>query len=195
MSTGWWCLGIGGSYMGARAIFEACCHPYHNELGRAERGKRPRMYFEGNNVDNDAVAGLLELIESEPKQRWGMVVISKSGGTLETAAAFRIFLDVMRRTCGDDPAKFNSRDRAGDGRKEPAARPVRRRWAARRRFPIPDGVGGRFSILTAVGLLPAAVMGLDVVRLLEGAAAMNRSISATPRPARTPCSITWASAT
>ncbi len=58
-------LGIGGSYMGARALFEACCHPYHNELSRAERGGVPRIYFEGNNVDNDAVRGLIELVGGE----------------------------------------------------------------------------------------------------------------------------------
>ena len=58
-------LGIGGSYMGARALFEACCHPYHNEISRQRRGGRPRIYFEGNNVDNDAVQGLLDLVEGE----------------------------------------------------------------------------------------------------------------------------------
>ncbi len=166
-------LGIGGSYMGARAIFEACCHPYHNELGRAERNKRPRMYFEGNNVDNDSVAGLVELIESEPKQRWGIVVISKSGGTLETAASFRIFLDVMKRTYGDDPAKFNSMIVPVTGEKS-RLRTLATALGCPQMFPIPDGVGGRFSILTAVGLLPAAAMGVDIVRLLEGAMDMNR---------------------
>src|SRR5687768_764359 len=95
-------LGIGGSYLGARALMEACCHPYHNELPRGERGGKPRMYFEGNNVDNDAAQGLLDLLGhgkqnrqtgmSAPpvdvSDRWAIVVISKSGGTLETAAAF-----------------------------------------------------------------------------------------------------------
>ena len=56
-------LGIGGSYMGARALMDTCCHPYHNELSRAQRGGRPRIYFEGNNVDNDASSGLLELLK------------------------------------------------------------------------------------------------------------------------------------
>ncbi len=172
-------LGIGGSYMGARAIFEACCHPYHNELGRPARGKRPRIYFEGNNVDNDAVAGLLELIESEPKQRWGIIVISKSGGTLETATSFRIFLDAMRRTYGDDPAKFNSLVVPVTGQKS-RLRSLCTALDCPAMFTIPDGVGGRFSILTAVGLLPAAAMGVDVVRLLEGAAEMNRRFCNSP---------------
>ena len=172
-------LGIGGSYMGARAIFEACCHPYHNELSRAERGKRPRIYFEGNNLDNDAVAGLVELIESEPKQRWGIIVISKSGGTLETAVGFRIFLDVMRRTYGEDVAKFNSLVVPVTGEKS-RLRSLCTALGCPQMFPIPDGVGGRFSILTAVGLLPAAAMGVDVVRLLEGAAEMNRCFCNSP---------------
>ena len=95
-------LGIGGSYMGARALMDACCHPYHNELARGERDGRPRLYFEGNNVDNDALAGLLDLLEAGQTDAgggndaggrgdWAIVVISKSGGTLETAGAFRRF--------------------------------------------------------------------------------------------------------
>ena len=100
-------LGIGGSYMGARALFEACCHPYHNEISRQRRGGRPRIYFEGNNADNDAVQGLLDLVEGSDD--WGIIVISKSGGTLETAVAFRIFLDALRKSCGGDVEKFRRR--------------------------------------------------------------------------------------
>ena len=96
-------LGIGGSYMGARAIFEGLCHPYHNDLPRPRRD-RPRLYFEGNNVDNDSLASLIELIDqqnaAEPDgQRWLLVVISKSGGTLETAVAFRILLRHLAAEC------------------------------------------------------------------------------------------------
>ncbi len=91
-------LGIGGSYMGARAMMEACCDPYHNELTRGNRGSKPRMYFEGNNVDNDASAALLHRLaqggygDSPAEKRTAIVVISKSGGTMETAVAFRQFL-------------------------------------------------------------------------------------------------------
>ena len=89
-------LGIGGSYMGARALMESCCHPYYNELSREERGGRPRIYFEGNNVDNEWSQSLLQFLEADskgdgPEGNWAIVVISKSGGTLETAAAFRQF--------------------------------------------------------------------------------------------------------
>lgn len=170
-------LGIGGSYMGARALFEACCHPYHNELSRAERGGRPRIYFEGNNVDNDAAQGLLDLVfgtrpASGVEDAWGIVVVSKSGGTLETAVAFRLFLAALAKTCGGDAAGIASRVvpiTGAGGRLFELVRAL----GCPDVFHIPDGVGGRFSIFTAVGLLPAAILGLDVVALLSGAAAMN----------------------
>jgi glucose-6-phosphate isomerase len=169
-------LGIGGSYMGARALLESCCHPYHNELDRQRRGGRPRLYFEGNNVDSDAVAGLLDLLGAGPAagplERWGVVVISKSGGTLETAAALRIFLEALGKSCGGDRAKAARLVLPVTGRTG-RLRDLAQALGCGEAFDIPDGVGGRFSILTAVGLLPAAVLGLDIVRLLEGAAAMN----------------------
>ena len=170
-------LGIGGSYMGARALFEACCHPYHNEISRKRRGGRPRIYFEGNNADNDAVQGLLDLVEGSDD--WGIIVISKSGGTLETAVAFRIFLDALRKSCGGDVEKFRRRviPITGDSGR---LRDLADALGCNDIFPIPDGVGGRYSILSAVGLLPAAVMGLDVQHLLEGAAAMNERFRTAP---------------
>jgi glucose-6-phosphate isomerase len=163
-------LGIGGSYMGARALFEGCCHPYHNEMSRQRRGGRPRIYFEGNNVDNDAVQGLLDLVDGD--DNWGIIVISKSGGTLETAASFRIFLDSLRKSCGGDQEKIRRRVIAITG-KTGKLRDLANAIGCKDIFPIPDGVGGRFSVLSAVGLLPAAVMGLDVQHLLEGAVSMN----------------------
>ncbi len=93
-------LGIGGSYMGARALLEACCHPYYNQVAPTLRAGRPEIYFEGNNVDNDALQGLLDLLAGETDD-WGIVVISKSGGTLETAAAFRILLRELAESVGD----------------------------------------------------------------------------------------------
>src|SRR5262249_40296188 len=89
-------LGIGGSYIGARALFDALRSAYHNELPAETRLGVPRIYFEGNNLDNDALQDLLDLLENtcvDPslrEERWGIVVISKSGGTLETAAAYRV---------------------------------------------------------------------------------------------------------
>ncbi|MGE5193226.1 MAG: glucose-6-phosphate isomerase [Deltaproteobacteria bacterium] len=178
-------LGIGGSYMGARALFEALCHPYHNELTREERHGIPRMYFEGNNLDNDAVAGLLGLLRTHCRdrndvaQRWGLVVISKSGGTLETAAAFRVILDALEAYYGPDSTESRAlvipvTGETGKLRNLSNAKkyPVT--------FPIPDGVGGRFSVLTAVGLLPAALLGLDIRRLLQGAADMTERFRTAP---------------
>jgi glucose-6-phosphate isomerase len=164
-------LGIGGSYMGARALMEGCCHPYHNELLRKRRGGRPRIYFEGNNVDNDAVQGLLDLVEGDDD--WAIVVISKSGGTLEPAAAFRVFLEALKKSCKGNEEKFKRRIVPVTGEKG-RLRDLSNALGCPMTFPIPDGVGGRYSIFTAVGLLPAAIMGLDVNQLLEGAAAMNQ---------------------
>lgn len=172
-------LGIGGSYMGAKALMDACCQPYYNELSRAERGGYPRIYFEGNNIDNDASQGLLHLLGTAqgttPETRWGIVVISKSGETLETAAAFRQFMSALVKSCGGDVAKAAElvipvtgvTGRLADLSKALGCKPEAT-------FPVPDGVGGRFSILSAVGLVPAALMGLDVLRILQGAAAMTK---------------------
>jgi glucose-6-phosphate isomerase len=164
-------LGIGGSYMGARALMEACCHEYHNEVPSMMRRGRPRLYFEGNNVDNDALMDLVRLLESRG-DRWGIVVISKSGGTLETAAAFRILLRELRATLGSEAdrlGQFVVPVTGASGRLFDLALAL----GCKERFPVPDGVGGRFSVLSAVGLLPAAIVGLEVERMLAGAAAMN----------------------
>ena len=168
--------GIGGSYMGARALFEACCHPYHNYLSPDDRDRRPRIFFEGNNVDNDATAGLLDLIRQgnweHTDDRWAVVVISKSGGTLETAVAFRLLLAAVNDQCGGDAdqlAELIIPVTGPSGKLFDLATALN----CRDRFEIPAGVGGRFSILTPVGLLPAAILGLDVIALLAGAAAMN----------------------
>jgi len=177
-------LGIGGSYMGARALFEACCHPYHNQLERCQRGGRPRIYFEGNNLDNDALQGLLDLLRNgRPSagidDNWALIVISKSGGTLETGVALRVLLAAMRDACGDDTEQIRRRIVPITG-KAGRLRDLSRALGCEDVFPIPEGVGGRFSVLSAVGLLPAAVMGLDVIGLLEGAAAMNRRFRTAP---------------
>ncbi len=169
-------LGIGGSYMGARALMETCCHPYFNELPRESRGGRPRIYFEGNNVDNDWSQSLIDFLESDssgkegPEGNWAIVVISKSGGTLETAAAFRQFKAALEKKVGAENLKdFIVPVTGASGKLAGLADAI----GITDRYLVPDGVGGRFSILSAVGLLPAAIMGIDVVALLEAAAAMN----------------------
>lgn len=184
-------LGIGGSYMGARALFEARLHPYHNELSRAERNGAPRVYFEGNNVDNDASLGLLDLLGAfrEPKARktpdsldheWALLPISKGGATLETAVAFRQYMAALRRSVGNDLGKLAERIIPVTGSSGRLANLVTDGLRCRQTFEIPEGVGGRFSIFCAVGLLPAAVLGLDIIALLEGAVAMNERFRLTP---------------
>ncbi len=177
-------LGIGGSYMGARALMESCCHPFHNELSRGERGGAPRMYFEGNNADNDSAAGLLDLLgrgrmATDLGDRWGIVVISKSGGTLETAAAFRIFFEALQMSCGGDLPQTADRIIPVTGTGSKLYR-LSQALGIRDIFPVPDGVGGRFSIFSAVGLVPAAILGIDVVALLRGAAMMNDHFREAP---------------
>jgi glucose-6-phosphate isomerase len=168
-------LGIGGSYMGARALMETCCDPYHNELPRSARGGKPRMYFEGNNVDNDWSQALLKFLEADttgdgPEGKWAIVVISKSGGTLETAAAFRQFTRKLEETVGRDNLPDLIVPVTGEsGKLASLADGI----GVKDRFLVPDGVGGRFSVFSAVGLLPAAILGIDVVTMLEAAAAMN----------------------
>lgn len=171
-------LGIGGSYMGARALLEACCPPYYNELSRAERGSAPRIYFEGNNVDNDAAHGLLQLLGNGRQvktvdDRWAIVVISKSGGTMETAVAFRLFLNALTSSVGGDAGQLAELVVPVTGMKNSKLLELSKALGCRDVFEVPEGVGGRFSVLSAVGLLPAALMGLDIVALLKGAAAMN----------------------
>lgn len=176
-------LGIGGSYMGARALMEGCCQPYWNELSRADRGSKPRLYFEGNNVDNDATQGLMHLLGAHEKKvardehdRWGLVVISKSGGTLETAAAFRQFLAALETSCGGDNAKVCDLLVPVTGTSGKLFNMVKE-LGCKDIFPVPDGVGGRCSVLSAVGLVPAAVLGINVIELLQGAVAMNEHFS------------------
>ena len=169
-------LGIGGSYMGARALLEGCCHPYYNEVSVEARGGRPRIYFEGNNVDNDGVAGLIELLRSQGEP-WGAVVISKSGGTLETAASTRIFLRELADSAGDKLAERFVPVTGKSGKLFDLSTAL----GCQEIYEVPDGVGGRFSVLSAVGLLPAALMGLDIKKLLQGARAMNEHF-ATAKP-------------
>jgi len=180
-------LGIGGSYFGARALFDALRSSYHNELPAETRLGVPRIYFEGNNLDNDALQELLDLLQTtcvDPElreERWGVAVISKSGATLETAVAYRVF----RR----EAAEFYG---AHSERLRQLIVPVTGLTGKLRELckadgygdadilTIPENVGGRYSVFTPAGLLPAAVMGLDVRALLLGAAAMTRRFLEEP---------------
>jgi glucose-6-phosphate isomerase len=180
-------LGIGGSYLGARALFEALRSAYHNELPAESRLGVPRIYFEGNNFDNDALQELLDLLQTtcvDPEireERWGIIVISKSGGTLETAVANRIIRREMAEYYGARSERLRRlvvpiTGAAGQLRDLCKAEG----FADEDIFTIPDNVGGRYSVFTPVGLLPAAVMGLDMRALLLGAAAMTKRFLEEP---------------
>ena len=179
-------LGIGGSYLGAKALMDSCCQPYFNELTRGERGSRPRIYFEGNNLDNDASQGLLNLLGAHRGQTatsvedsWGLVVISKSGDTLDTTSAFRQFLSALEVSCGGDREKVRQRliPVTGESGK---LHSFSTELGCKEIFAVPEGVSGRFSVLSAAGLVPAALMGINVMKLLEGAKAMNEHFRTTP---------------
>jgi glucose-6-phosphate isomerase len=179
-------LGSAECSAGPRAVFEACCHPFHNELSRGERGGRPRLSFAGADFDNDSAHGLLDLVAPAGKprsddllDRWAVLVVSKSGGTLETAVATRLFLQKLADAVGHDTKRLAEVVVPVTGKSGRLAE-LARAIGCPDVFDIPDGVGGRFSVFTAVGLLPAAMVGIDVVRLLEGAAAMNRRFREAP---------------
>jgi glucose-6-phosphate isomerase len=180
-------LGIGGSFLGAKALFDALAQTHHNELPDRIRMGKPRLYFEGNNVDNDALQDLLDLLENtciDPalrEERWGAVVISKSGGTLETASAYRVIRNELNRFYGPGPDTFRKYIVPVTG---PSGKlrnlSLADGFDKDQILNIPDGIGGRFSVFTAVGLLPAAIIGLDVQALLLGASTMTRRFLEEP---------------
>jgi len=140
------------------------------------------MYFEGNNVDNDASQGLLSLLSNgsfdDVDGRWALVVISKSGGTMETAVALRQFIRALRTAGADDEllGQLVVPITGKSGKLSNLATTL----GCEDVFRVPNGVGGRFSVLSPVGLLPAALLGIDIVALLRGAVAMTEHFRTTP---------------
>ncbi|MDD2418182.1 MAG: glucose-6-phosphate isomerase, partial [Oscillospiraceae bacterium] len=160
-------IGIGGSYLGARAAIEFLKSPLYNQ----KRKNTPDIYFAGNSISSSALAELLELCEG---RRLSINVISKSGTTTEPAIAFRVFRDFLERTVGAEEAKkriYITTDKARGTLKELSDR------EGFETFVVPDDVGGRFSVLTAVGLLPIAVAGCDIDGLMKGAAQAQQELS------------------
>ncbi|MDM7913730.1 MAG: glucose-6-phosphate isomerase [Candidatus Eisenbacteria bacterium] len=157
-------LGIGGSALGARAIFDACLPPMHNLLPDSTRSA-PRV-FVAENVDPESLDALLAVA---PPEESIYNVVSKSGTTIETLAQLLVIWDRLRSQLGPRAAE---RLVLTTDPEHGFLRQLARETGARS-LPIPSGVGGRFSVLTAVGLLPAAVAGIDPEQLLEGAARMD----------------------
>lgn len=155
-------IGIGGSYLGSRGVIECLCSPYYN----LKKKDTPNVYFVGNGLSSDALGEVLELVGGED---FSVNVISKSGTTTEPAVAFRFFREKLVEKYGKDGAKariFATTDRAKGALKSLADAEG---WET---FEIPDNVGGRYSVLTAVGLLPIAVCGVDIDALMSGASSM-----------------------
>ncbi|MFC4809323.1 glucose-6-phosphate isomerase [Paenibacillus sp. GCM10023250] len=156
-------IGIGGSYLGARSAIEALSHTFHNQM----KGNT-QVYFAGQNISSTYITHLLELLEGKDIS---LNVISKSGTTTEPAIAFRILRDYMEKKYGKDEARkriYATTDAAKGALKKLADD------EGYESFVIPDDVGGRYSVLTAVGLLPIAAAGLDIDRMMEGAAAASK---------------------
>lgn len=164
-------LGIGGSALGPLAVHQALNHYYYNELPPEKRGHRPRFYV----MDNIDPVRFSELLQMLDPSKTLFNVISKSGNTSETMAQFLIVRDTLRRVCGDSYAEHIvvTTDKE-KGNLLPIAL-----TEGYQRFVIPAGIGGRFSELTPVGLLAAAICGIDVHRLLEGALEMDQWIRET----------------
>ncbi len=155
-------IGIGGSYLGTRAAMEALTHSFYNSVDKAHR-KGPQLFFAGNNMSPKYYSDLFDVLED--KDVW-INVISKSGTTTEPAVAFRIFREYLEKRYGEDEAR--KRIIATTDSEKGALRSLADKEGYET-FTIPDDIGGRYSVLTAVGLFPLACLGLDVERMLQGA--------------------------
>ena len=161
-------IGIGGSYLGARAVIDMLCSPNYN----LKKKDTPDIFFAGNTLSTDA---LLELIDLIGDRDFSINIISKSGTTTEPAVAFRIFKDMLEKKYGKEGARqriYATTDKARGALKGLAD------TEGYEEFVVPDDVGGRYSVLTAVGLLPIAVAGVDLNALMDGAAQAMNQLSA-----------------
>ncbi|MFL2099680.1 glucose-6-phosphate isomerase [Desemzia sp. FAM 23989] len=163
-------LGIGGSYLGAKAALDFLNHTFYNLLGKDER-KAPQIFFAGNSISSTYLNDLVEVIGDRD---FSVNMISKSGTTTEPAIAFRVFKELLIKKYGEEGAKeriYATTDKAKGSLKGEADA------QGYETFVIPDDVGGRFSVLTAVGLLPIAVSGADIDALMKGAADASEAYS------------------
>ena len=159
-------IGIGGSYLGARAAIEFLRHGFYNSVSKEVR-KTPEIYYVGNNISSTYMT---ELIETIGDRDFSINIISKSGTTTEPAIAFRVFKKLLMEKYGREEANkriYATTDKAKGALKNLATE------EGYESFVVPDDVGGRFSVLTAVGLLPIAVSGANIDLLMKGAANMR----------------------
>ena len=155
-------IGIGGSYLGARAVIESLTSTFNSILTEKQR-KYPQILYVGNNLSPNYINELIEYIGDKD---FSVNVISKSGTTTEPAIAFRIFREILENKYGIDEAR--SRIYVTTDKQKGALKTLADNEGYEK-FVIPDNVGGRYSVLTAVGLLPIATAGIDIDKLMEGA--------------------------
>ena len=163
-------IGIGGSYLGARAAIEMLTNNFHNSLDNDKR-KAPKIFYVGNNISSTYMAELLQAIEGKDVS---LNIISKSGTTTEPAIAFRILRSYLEKKYGVDEARkriYATTDKAKGALKTLADA------EGYETFVVPDDVGGRFSVLTAVGLLPIAAAGINIDEMMQGAADAREAYS------------------
>ena len=161
-------IGIGGSYLGARAAIEFLRHSFYNNAPKALRGT-PEIYFAGNSISSTYLKHLIDVIG---ERDFSINIISKSGTTTEPAIAFRVLKQKLIKKYGHEEANkriYATTDKARGALKQVATE------EGYESFVVPDDVGGRFSVLTAVGLLPIAVSGADIDALMAGAASMREA--------------------
>jgi len=163
-------VGIGGSYLGARAAIEMLQHSFYNAITKEQR-KLPQIVFVGNNISSTYMHDVIDLLQDKD---FSINVISKSGTTTEPAIAFRLFRKLLENKYGKEEARkriYATTDKARGALKSVADE------QGYETFVIPDDVGGRFSVLTAVGLLPIAVAGIDIEAIMQGAQAAQEDFS------------------
>ena len=156
-------IGIGGSYLGARAAIEFLRHGFYNNIKKDQR-KTPEIYYAGNSISSSYLQGLIDVVGDRD---FSVNIISKSGTTTEPAIAFRVFKEMLEKKYGKAEAAkriYATTDKAKGALKHLADE------EGYQTFVVPDDVGGRFSVLTAVGLLPIAASGADIDELMKGAA-------------------------
>ncbi len=166
-------IGIGGSYLGARAAIEFLRHSFYNTVSKEIR-KTPEIYFVGNSISSTYIKHLMDVIG---ERDFSINMISKSGTTTEPAIAFRVFKGMLEKKYGKEEAArriYATTDKARGSLKNLATE------EGYESFVVPDDVGGRFSVLTAVGLLPIAVSGADIDKLMEGAQAGRKAALEAP---------------
>ena len=180
-------LGSGGGLLGSQAILGALSHAHHNELPSKDRLGSPRVYFAGDSLDGDALGDLRNLLEvtcvepADQDERWGAVVVSPGGDAIETLAAYRALRHDLQQYYRGQPdylRKYVIPVAGPTGRLRELAKADG--FADDEILPLPEGLSGRFSALTPAGLLPAALVKLDVSALLLGAAAMTRRFVEQP---------------